>query len=80
VCRTQGLPLRWLQERDGETVELRDVCELNENEEPITELAAEHCFTLGPVESRLLTLAARAGEPQRIALRALFERGSSVET
>lgn len=72
VCRTQGLPLRWLEERAGETVELRDICELNDTGVPVTELSVEQCFTLGPVEARLLSLAARAGDPTRVALRALF--------
>ncbi|MDB4996191.1 MAG: hypothetical protein JWM74_3623, partial [Myxococcaceae bacterium] len=53
VCRTQGLPLRWLDEDDGQVVELRDICPLNEAGEPIEELAAEDCWTLGPVEERL---------------------------
>ena len=35
VCRTQGLPLRWLEELDGETVELRDICPLNDEDDPI---------------------------------------------
>ena len=31
VCRTQGLPLRWLEELDDDAlVEMRDICPLNE--------------------------------------------------
>jgi len=75
VCRTQGLPLRWLEEREGKVVELRDVCELNSEGPPITDLPAEQCFTLGPVEERLRALADEAGADQRIALRELFGRG-----
>jgi uncharacterized protein len=76
VCRTQGLPLRWLEERDEETVELRDICPLNDEGPPIEELAAEDCWTLGPIEERLarLELAAHAGASglARTPLRALF--------
>lgn len=89
VCRTQGLPLRWLEETDdGETVELRDVCPLNERaDEPVETLPAGACWTLGPVEGRLAGLArerdaaaggedpggpARERTPRRVALRALF--------
>jgi Fe-S-cluster containining protein len=74
VCRTQGLPLRWLEEREGQVVELRDICELNSEGPPITELSVEQCFTLGPIEERLRDLARAAGAGQRIALRALFGR------
>jgi hypothetical protein len=78
VCRTQGLPLRWLEERGEELVELRDLCALNLGDDrgatPLTELAAEHCFTLGPVEQRLREQAALAGAAERIPLRSLFRR------
>jgi hypothetical protein len=84
VCRTQGLPLRWIEERDGHPVECRDICPLNESGEPIEHLPAGDCWTLGPFEERLarLQLAARSSsaplgrsaeaESPRIALRALF--------
>ena len=73
VCRTQGLPLRWVEERDGHPVELRDTCPLNDLAGPIEELPAEDCWTLGPVEERLakLQLAASPSAP-RTLLRALF--------
>ena len=85
VCRTQGLPLRWLEERDGVTVELRDICHLNEAGDPIEELAAEECWTLGPTEGVLAQAqaAAQTGEAQtggadgplrRVPLRQLFAR------
>ena len=77
VCRTQGLPLRWLDEGpEGETVELRDICELNDRGEPLEELPAQQCWTLGPVEARLAALQAQSqpegGEPRRVRLRDLF--------
>jgi Fe-S-cluster containining protein len=72
VCRTQGLPLRWLEEDNGEVVELRDICELNLVD--ASELPETHCFTLGPVEQRLREQAEQAGATERIALRSLFAR------
>jgi hypothetical protein len=77
VCRTQGLPLRWLEEaRGGEIVERRDICPLNEAGEPIETLDAAECWTIGPVEDRLRRLqeARDGGAGRRVALRDLFER------
>jgi hypothetical protein len=76
VCRTQGLPLRWQEERpDGRgMVEHRDICPENEPGPSITELPAEACWLLGPFEHELATLAERfAGNRTRIPLRTLFE-------
>ncbi len=70
VCRTQGLPLRWLE--DGpESTELRDICPLNDVDpglEPLEALKVEDCFTLGPFEEVLAMLQiaqskARQSEP-----------------
>ena len=75
VCRTQGLPLRWMEERaDGSIIEMRDICPLNEKGEPIENLPEEKCWSIGPFEGRLARLqaAAGSGEMQRIALRDLF--------
>jgi hypothetical protein len=73
VCRSQGLPLRWIDERDGQPVEFRDICPLNEDGEPVERLAAEECWTLGPFEERLARLQLAAGEDSnRTALRDLF--------
>jgi Fe-S-cluster containining protein len=72
VCRTQGLPLRWLEELDDETVELRDICPLNEEGEPIEELDEEECWTIGPVEERLARIQAATGSVARVELRELF--------
>ena len=75
VCRTQGLPLRWLE--DG--VEARDVCPLNvEGGPPLEELAAEECWTLGPFEERLRSRqeSVDGGEAQRVTLRSLFAAAS----
>jgi hypothetical protein len=78
VCRTQGLPLRWTEERDDGAIELRDICPLNEAGEPITQLPADTCWTLGPVEERLALLQLGAGTgARRVRLRDLFVTASA---
>ena len=75
VCRTQGLPLRWIDETvDFEFVELRDICPLNDEGTPIEELTESECWTIGPVEERLAKLQAEFGhgEMTRVPLRGLF--------
>ena len=70
VCRTQGLPLRWIEERDGGAVELRDICPLNESGQPIEELMEDACWTIGPMEERLARLVIEPAT--RVRLRDLF--------
>ena len=77
VCRTQGLPLRWLDEDDsGEFIELRDICPLNDegDVEPIEELPEDECWSIGPFEERLAKLQLEHGDGQltRVPLRSLF--------
>jgi Fe-S-cluster containining protein len=80
VCRTQGLPLRWIAEDEEEQeeeqrrpVELRDICPLNETGETIELLRVEDCWTLGPIEERLAGLQFATAIPSgRVRLRALF--------
>jgi hypothetical protein len=76
VCRTQGLPLRWLdRDADGTPTEVRDVCPLNAPGDPlIEELSVEECWTLGPFEERLAARQSSAdgGTGERVALRDLF--------
>jgi uncharacterized protein len=79
VCRTQGLPLRWLEEEveDGVPVvyEGRDICPLNvDGGPPVEELPAAECWAIGPFEARLLAVqqAQDGGVGQRVPLRALF--------
>ncbi len=79
VCRTQGLPLRWVEA----AVERRDICPLNEPGEPIEELPEDACWELGPIEERLAATeleegraAGDSGAPEatrpRVRLRDLF--------
>jgi hypothetical protein len=79
VCRTQGLPLRWLdRDDDGETVgtvEMRDICPMNDSPDaPVEQIAAGDCWTLGPYEFRLsrTQVAYRGAPPRRVELRSLF--------
>lgn len=65
VCRTQGLPLRWLD--DVKLVEYRDICELNDV--AVETIEPEACWTLGEVEERLARM---QGDGRRVALRELF--------
>jgi hypothetical protein len=79
VCRSQGLPLRWIdQDDDGRFVELRDICPLNEEGEPVEELAPESCWSIGWVEQSLSKIQGDldGGEIRRVALRDLFEKES----
>lgn len=75
VCRTQGLPLAWLDEGpDGLPAEYRDICELNEAALDPAALDRADCWLIGPTEARLRELQLAFGGPQleRVALRALF--------
>jgi len=78
VCRTQGLPLRWLEpSEEGGGVEFRDICPLNEDASaPLELLEAEDCWAIGPVEQELARLQSifGAGAMTRVALRSLFAR------
>ena len=76
VCRTQGLPLRWLDRDDaGDTVEMRDICPINDSvEAPVERIPEGDCWTLGPYEFRLSRsqVAYRGAPPRRLQLRSLF--------
>lgn len=81
VCRTQGLPLRWLEpDGDGGGFEYRDICPLNESPDgpPLVELPPEAFWTLGSWESKLRMLQELqdGGEGTRVSLRSLFARAS----
>jgi uncharacterized protein len=75
VCRTQGLPLRWID--DELEAELRDICELNDEGPAIETLEADACWTIGPVESELRAL---QGDGRRVALRDLFKAPRTSRT
>lgn len=84
VCRTQGLPLRWIDADDsGNAVELRDICPLNEIEqEPIESLRNVDCWTIGPIEQQLADLQAEfdpANPHRRVRLRDLFTASAQAK-
>lgn len=76
VCRTQGLPLRWLAEdEDEEIFESRDVCPKNFVGDALEALEADAMWSLGPFEQRLADKQHDLGpDPrgERVALRDLF--------
>jgi hypothetical protein len=75
VCRTQGLPLRWIEElSEGGIVEKRDICPLNDRGKPVEILPAEECWNIGPFEGELARLQAvfHHGNLRRVSLRELF--------
>ena len=77
VCRTQGLPLRWIEQfPNGTTVEMRDICPLNDDGRPVEALPQTECWAIGPFEGELARLQARVdgGAPRRVSLRSLFRR------
>ena len=77
ICRTQGLPLRWLSEdRAGEIHERRAICPLNEEGPALESLPEESCWLIGPVELELANLQAETRDPDegRVSLRGLFNR------
>jgi uncharacterized protein len=82
VCRTQGYPLRWFAESpDGDLVEWRDICPLNEDDRPIQELLPEDCWTIGPTEEELsrIQLALPGRRMTRVRLRDLFRTKSAPD-
>ena len=76
VCRTQGLPLRWVED----DIEYRDICPLNESTvaaEALEALPSAQCWTLGPVEQQLAALQLGAStHAERVSLRGMFVRGA----
>ena len=77
VCRTQGLPLRWIEDDDdGGAYESRDICPLNDEGPPLEELESEACWSIGPFEAKLAERqhAEDGGQGRRVALRELFAK------
>ena len=68
VCRTQGLPLRWIEDE----TDYRDICELNDV--AVETLEPEECWTIGEFEERLARM---QGDGKRVALRDLWPTVSS---
>lgn len=78
VCRTQGLPLSWFEEKPAEGwVEMRDICPLNAERIPPETLDQEQCWVIGPFEARLAEIQYGQGKSgmRRIPLRELFLEG-----
>lgn len=78
VCRTQGLPLRWIDHEHAS--ERRDICPLNEPGPDLLTLAPESCWEIGPNEAELGYLESRRQggtevreSLERVSLRDLFE-------
>lgn len=77
VCRTQGLPLQWLEADGDQQLVYRDICPLNEDLVDLQTLPEHECWHIGAVEERLALLnglAERAGfsDGRRVKLRELF--------
>ncbi|MBT6179907.1 MAG: YkgJ family cysteine cluster protein [Deltaproteobacteria bacterium] len=77
VCRSQGLPLRWIDEDEaGELGEYRDICPKNDSPDFLETLEVESCWTLGPAEEALQQVQVEnqkpGTEPERLMLRDLF--------
>lgn len=76
VCRTQGLPLSWIEELDdGNLVEMRDICPINDKTDPIENIDSEDCWIIGPSEQKLFELQNEFQKNyfERIYLRSLFK-------
>jgi len=63
VCRTQGLPLRWVERAEnGEVLEHRDICPKNDAPassgvpSPLEEIPEASCWTLGRAEQVLAAI------------------------
>jgi Fe-S-cluster containining protein len=75
VCRTQGLPLRWLEEDEAEDiVEYRDICGMSQDTLDPIALSEDECWLIGPFEEVLNDLQdlADGGAMRRVSLRSLF--------
>jgi hypothetical protein len=77
VCRSQGLPLRWLDETpDGREVEMRDICPLNDIEQDLEILPSDQCWQIGPFEEVLANIQTYVdqGELTRVGLREMWNK------
>ena len=83
VCRTQGLPLRWMEsDAEGAVVEYRDICPLNDHGQPLQQLEEDFFWTIGEWEERLAEIQQKAsgGELRRVRLRSLFQVGGPKDS
>ena len=70
ICRTHGLPLRWISE-DGN--EQRDICEINESCADILTLPQESCWNSDTAEMQLsLINLCTYGDYARVSMRDFF--------
>lgn len=82
VCRTQGLPLRWIEDSGQE---FRDICELNAAGPDLVTLPEADCWLLGPTEETMAALQVQVQRDagftplRRVKLRELFRRLSTGE-
>lgn len=76
VCRTHGVPIAYLQEDEEGEFELRDICPLNEEGEPLEELPEEKLFQNSSWEEKIviLQLMVDKGKMDRVILRNLFDK------
>jgi Fe-S-cluster containining protein len=76
VCRTQGLPFRWIEDNDmNERIEWRDICPVNAKHIAVMELPEEGCLTLGSFEGQLADLQKTVfGNLDRVLMRSLFAK------
>ena len=75
ICRTHGLPLQWEIEENGQKSKVLDICELNETETPLSDLADNQIFDVNMFEEILIGLQLNAdlGKMDRVKLREMFE-------
>jgi Fe-S-cluster containining protein len=76
VCRTQGLPLHWVEENDDNTATCyRDICPKNDEGIPVELLSEDFCWNIGPAEEKLAMMQYKLGNGSmaRIRLRDLFK-------
>jgi len=79
VCRTQGLPLHWLNENDDGTVMgFRDICPKNDDGIAVEALPEDRCWVIGPAEEKLTMMqyVQENGVMTRIRLRDMFKQQS----
>jgi hypothetical protein len=76
VCRSEGFPLQWAEERRGKVIVLRDICPHNDGGAPIEKLPPNECWEIGPVELELAKLQNEFGNGlmNRVKLRELFDQ------